>query len=87
MSAKDVADWMVAESKKSHWLYQETVVYKIRQQFGDEYVYQNANGNLAISKAVLKEFRKLTEDTLVWERGERAWRPRKPHETKRQVDD
>lgn len=85
MSVKDVADWMVAESQKSHWLYQETMVYKIRQMFGQEYVYLNQNGNLAISKAVLKEFRKLTEDTLVWERGERAWRPRRPDETKRQA--
>jgi hypothetical protein len=42
--------------------------------------YMNANGNPAISKQVLKEFRALTDGTLVWERGERAWRPAKPHE-------
>lgn len=86
MSAKNVAAWMVELMGNSHWLYQEVVVRKIRERWGDEYVYNNRNGNLAISKPVLKEFRKLTENSLVWERGERAWRPRKPHETSRGVE-
>jgi hypothetical protein len=34
-------------------------------------VYENENGNLAINRQVLKEFRKLTEKTVVWERGVR----------------
>lgn len=86
MAAKEVAEWMVEQMGKSHWLYQETVVWHMKQKWGDEYVYTNQNGNPAISKAVLKEFRKLTEDTLVWERGERAWRHKKPHETSRGVE-
>lgn len=86
MSAKEVADWMVAEMGDGHWLYQETIVYKMKSRWGADYVYTNSNGNPAISKEVLKEFRKLTEETLVWERGSRAWRRRKPHETTRGVE-
>jgi len=37
------------------------------------HVYTNQNGNLAISKEVLEEFRKLD---VVWERDERCWRKR-----------
>ena len=57
-------------------LYQENVVYEIATEFGEEFTYLNANGNLAIDKKVLREFRKLTEATVVWERGERMWRKR-----------
>jgi len=73
----EVARWMLARFDDGrHWLYQETVVYQIRSEFGDEFVYLNRNGNLAIAKPVLAEFRRLTEATHVWERGTRAWRPR-----------
>ena len=70
-TAKDVAQWMRDEVVKDKVLYQEQVVYEMDEEF----TYINDNGNLAISKAVLKEFRKLTEDLVVWERGERCWRP------------
>jgi len=73
-TAKDVADWMFDQFQQTQWLYQETIVYKIKSQFGSDFVYTNANGNYAISKEVLKHFRKLTEGVAIWERGERAWR-------------
>ena len=57
-------------------LYQESAVYDIAQKFGKEFTYDNENGNLAIRKDVLTIFRKLTKDSVVWERGERYWRPR-----------
>ena len=72
---KDVAEFMVAELEKSRWLYQEQVVWDIERKFGRDFVYDNENGNRAISKGVLKEFRKLTPD-VVWERGSRCWRKR-----------
>jgi hypothetical protein len=76
------------ESEQPPLLYQEVIVYDIAQNFGDEFVYTNQNGNLAISRRVLEEFRKLTEATVVWERGERMWRKREPYDppNKRQVD-
>lgn len=72
----EVAAWMVEEFQRKKHLYQEEVVWEIKKKFGDSFVYDNENGNPAISKSVLKEFRKLTADDIVWERGERCWRTR-----------
>ena len=84
----DVAKWMRDKIIEDKTMFQEQVVYKIRDEFGEEFIYTNDNGNPAISKAVLKEFRKLTENLVVWEKGERCWRLRGEHDTpgKRQVD-
>ncbi len=87
-TAADVAKWMLEELEKSRSLYQEDAAYGIQSRFGKDFVYINDNGNLAIAKPVLKEFRKLTETTVVWERGERLWRKRKKGDPKsRQADD
>ncbi|HFF4760246.1 TPA: hypothetical protein ACGC35_003703, partial [Acinetobacter baumannii] len=48
--------------------------WEIQEIFGDDFVSENENGNLTISKVVLKEFRKLTEGEVVWMRSEKAWR-------------
>lgn len=53
----DVAQWMKSELENTNWLYQETVVYKIKELFGDTFVYLNANGNLSIDKKVLGRVR------------------------------
>lgn len=72
-NSTDVAKFMVDELNTDGYLYQENVVYDIQNDFGDDFVYYNANGGLSISKSVLKEFRKLTPN-VVWERGEKCWR-------------
>jgi hypothetical protein len=79
-SPADVAEWMVEQLKEEDPLYQEVVVYEIQERFGDEFVYENENGNLAISRKVLSEFRKRTERNVVWERGERLWRKREEYD-------
>ncbi|WP_199858184.1 hypothetical protein [Limnothrix sp. PR1529] len=76
MSAKDVAEWMLKQIEGKGEIYQGDVVWEIQAEFGGEFVYENENFNLAISPAVLKEFRKITADTVVWSRGERMWRKR-----------
>lgn len=84
----DVAIWMKDQLDNLGRLYQETTVYQILKLFGKSFVYQNENGNLAISKDVLKEFRKLTDGNTIWEKSEKAWR--KLHENElynsRQID-
>ena len=75
-TSKDVAAWMLQALEERQSLYQEVVVYEIAADFGEEFTYLNASGNLAIDRRVLREFRKLTEATVVWERGERLWRKR-----------
>ncbi len=83
----DVAQWMFDEIKSGKNLYQDQTVVKIKKQFGDEFIYQNENGNFAIAKKVLNAFNKLTVDTVVWCRGEKMWRLRKDRDaTGRQQD-
>jgi hypothetical protein len=76
----DVAQWMVEQLEQEECLYQETVVCEIASRFGPEFVYINENGNLAIDRRVLREFRKFTEKTVVWERAERMWRKRQRYD-------
>lgn len=80
-TAIDVAEYMVKRLDEVSWLYQEQIVYEIQGKFGEPFVYFNANGNLAIGKDVLKEFKRLTGDDIVWERGPRLWRRRLPYDT------
>jgi hypothetical protein len=88
MTPKEVAEYMLAQQGDKKWLDQEVIVGKIRKDCGVEHTYTNPNGNWAISKAVLNEWRKLTADTHVWERGDRAWRLRTDRDPpgKRQTD-
>ena len=87
-TVKDVAQYMLRRLEKDVYLYQQVIVSDIKREFGDGFVYENANGNLAIKPNVLKEFRKLTEHDTVWERGSRLWRKRETFDTpgKRQTD-
>ena len=76
VDAKAVAQWMHDEVTERGHLEQEYAVYEIQSRFGEDFVYYNDNGGLAIDPKVLAEFRKMNEDTIVWERGSRMWRPR-----------
>lgn len=75
-NAREVAEWMIQRLEEDEFLYQEVVVYEIEERFGDSFVYENESGNLAISRKVLAEFRRLTEKDVVWEKGQRCWRKR-----------
>ena len=79
-SAEDVAQWMANEVRTKGELYQQDAVDAIDRLFGAEHVYDNAAGNPAISKAVLAAFRKLTNEDIIWNRGERYWRRRAPRD-------
>jgi hypothetical protein len=71
-----VAEWMAAELEREEFLYQETAVYEIAARFGEEFTYENERGAPAISRKVLREFGKLTGDSVIWERREKMWRKR-----------
>jgi hypothetical protein len=73
-SPRDVAEFMLKRLNEDQILYQNQIVYEIAEKFGDDFFYTNQNGNLGIDRNVLAEFRKLTEDKVVWSRGERYWR-------------
>jgi hypothetical protein len=74
----DVARWMSDELERTGRLSQSAAVEGIQREFGPEFIYENESGNPAIDKDVLREFGKLTEDTVVWERWSLRWRHRRP---------
>jgi hypothetical protein len=77
---EDVAQWMLEELHREKYLYQETAVYDIATKFGEIFTYYNDNGNPAIGKNILSAFKKLTGDSVIWERGQRMWRLREEHD-------
>ncbi len=77
---REVAEWMLVELNRKQRLYQEAVVNDIESKFGQEFVHTNENGNLAIVRQVLKEFRSISGDDVVWDRTEFMWRKRESHD-------
>ena len=73
---RDVAQWMLQRLHENGELYQDEAVDEIERNFGSAFVYENENGNPAIDRGVLREFRRLTGESVVWERGEQLWRRR-----------
>ncbi len=71
-----VAEWMVSQFDFNGILDQHFAAHGISGQFGSDFVYINENGNLAIDRRVLRAFRDLTEEDVVWSRRERLWRRR-----------
>ncbi|MDN5078724.1 hypothetical protein PJV89_10805 [Aliarcobacter butzleri] len=70
----DVAKYMIDELLSNGLLYQNDVVEDIFSKFGESFTYVNENGNLAISKDVLKGFKKLKQEYNVeWDRTGKYW--------------
>jgi hypothetical protein len=80
---EDVAKWMLSEIEEQRELLQADAVSDIQNNFGDEFVYENENGNMAIAKNVLSTFKKLTKEKIVWERGAKYWRFREKYDDPR----
>ena len=77
---EDVARWMLDELEKAGYLYQWEAILEIQSRFGDDFTYLNESGNFAIDRRVLRAFRYLTEDTVVWRRTKHCWATRSPHD-------
>lgn len=75
--AADAAIWMQARVEAEGILYQTTAVNYIRNHIGARFVYRNRQGNFAIAKEVLREFRRRTARTVVWQWREHYWRLRR----------
>ena len=88
VTAGDVARWMADQIAEHELLDQAAAAEAIGRIFGTAFVYRNGNGTWAIALPVLAAFRKLTADTVVWERSAQLWRHRMPGDPpeRRQVD-
>ncbi|SFB35276.1 hypothetical protein SAMN04515620_14837 [Collimonas sp. OK607] len=76
VTAEIVAQWMLGEIERDNVLYQETAVFEIAEKFGERFTSENERGNVSINKLVLAAFRKISEKSVVWVRGDRMWRKR-----------
>ncbi|HEY3772160.1 MAG TPA: hypothetical protein VGL69_04135 [Solirubrobacteraceae bacterium] len=76
VTPETIAQWMMSRLEETGRLYQSDAVQEIAEKFGDEYTYTNDNGNPAIDKRILKAFRIITDDTVIWERWDFCWRKR-----------
>lgn len=74
MTPRGIALWMVGELEREKVLYQEVVAYQIKAMFGEKIINRDLNGKLAIDRKILIEFRKLTEETVVWDKSKFCWR-------------
>lgn len=73
---EDVGRWLHATilENNARRSYQSALVRRIRSDFGEEFSYRNKNGNWAIDKAVLKEFNRIRDEHIVWDRSDQSWR-------------
>jgi len=73
----EIAQWMADRlEQQDSSLYQADAVDEIAKRFGEQFTYLNDNGNPAIDKRVLRAFKTITGDTVVWERWDFCWRKR-----------
>jgi hypothetical protein len=60
---------MTETVRKQGCLHQDEAAGEIEQRFGDEFLYDNANGNPSIRKDVLAAFRTMTGGSVASVRG------------------
>jgi hypothetical protein len=78
VTPKVVASWMLAKLESDRQIDQAYIASDILDRFGEGFIYYTGSGNIAISKDVLAEFRKLTGDEVIWDRRWKTWRFREP---------
>lgn len=67
---------MLSNLKKDGYLYQEDVVDFLVKQDQMDFLKDNTDGNLVLKLNVNSEFKKLTEENVVWVKPDRYWRYR-----------
>ncbi|MBC7546477.1 hypothetical protein H7171_01895 [Candidatus Saccharibacteria bacterium] len=75
-SANSVALWMLSVVEEHGELSQNNAYYLINKQFGSGFTTVTSSGSPSIKGSVLTAFKKISENTIVWERGEKKWRKR-----------
>ena len=73
MTTKDVAEFMLNLISENGVLHQEGLADTIKEKFGDEFVFMTTHGTLTIDRIVLREFNKLKDKDVVWNKEERCW--------------
>ncbi|HUB93516.1 MAG TPA: hypothetical protein VMB52_03355 [Verrucomicrobiae bacterium] len=72
----DVAQWMLSVIQAQGELTQNNAFYEINKRFGSSFTTISNAGSPSISRSVLTAFRKISDDIVIWERGDKKWRKR-----------
>ena len=76
----NIVSWMISKLEEDSCLYQDDVVdYLVENNF-ETYLTENSEGNLVLNRNLLEEFKKRTENNVVWVRNELYWRWRVPED-------
>jgi hypothetical protein len=57
-------------------LSQNNAFYEINKQFGSGFTTISNSGSASLSKSLLTTFRKISDDVVIWERGDKRRRKR-----------
>jgi len=72
----DVAQWMLSVIQEQGELSQNNAYYEINKQFGSGFTSITNSGSPSVGRSVLTAFRKISDDLVIWERGDKKWRKR-----------
>ena len=74
MDANIIALWMKSQLDKDGCLYQDDVVDYLVKSNENSLLRENSDGNLVLQRKLLTEFRKLTQENVVWVKPDKYWR-------------
>lgn len=80
MNATEASTWMRSQLDKDGCLYQDDVVDYLVKEGAEALLRENSDGNLVLERKLLNEFRKLTQDEVVWVKTDKYWRFRVPED-------
>lgn len=72
----DIAQWMLSTIQEQGELSQNNAFYEINKRFGSGFTTISNSGIPSIGRSVLTAFRKISDEVVIWERGEKKWRKR-----------
>ena len=76
ITSSDVAEWILSTIQEQGELSQNNAFYEINKRFGNGFTSISNSGSPSIGKGVLTAFRKISDDVVIWERGDKKWRKR-----------
>lgn len=80
MNATEASTWMRSQLDREGCLYQDDVVDYLVKEGAEALLRENSDGNLVLERKLLNEFRKLTQDEVVWVKPDKYWRFRVPED-------
>jgi hypothetical protein len=67
-----VAEWILSSVQEQGELSQNNAFYEIIKRFGSI----TNGGSPSVGRSVLTAFRKISDDIVLWEQGDKKWRKR-----------